>query len=324
LRVKVEIQTGAPLRSAQRLAGRDVAERLAGAGAGLRQHQVRNALDLPRLEGGGGGRGVVGLLRPLLRPLPQDVAQARPRLGRRDALRGGGRRRGRFLPFRQAAPDAQRVEGGLRAGLAEGGENALRPGPAGGIPHPGGERGGVAVERQAAPGREVAQHPRRHLRQQGGHRLVIRGRVHLQRQGEASRRRRGRAGRHAEGEQLQQVAGRLEGRDAEAPGGGRRMDEQGRRAVEVPVELHGRHAQHLPLRRQQDGGALAGDQCGGCGQEKPRSWARGPGSRHGHGGQCDGPAGTKKDPGRRMAADRAGRALALPPARGRAPLGAAL
>ena len=60
--------------------GREVAERLAGAGAGLGQHQMRIAAGLARREGGRGGAGVVRLARPLLGVRAEHRGEPRPRL----------------------------------------------------------------------------------------------------------------------------------------------------------------------------------------------------------------------------------------------------
>ena len=99
---------------------RQIAERLAGAGAGLRQHQMRIAAGLARREGGGGGAGIVRLARPLLGMRPQHRGEPRPRLGLRHRQRRGRRQRCRVLPLRQALPHPQRLAGrrGVRAGRA--------------------------------------------------------------------------------------------------------------------------------------------------------------------------------------------------------------
>ena len=61
------------------------AQRLADAGACFGEHDIGRQIVLPRLEGGGAGAGVVGLLRPRLRPLAQHFAQ--PTAGRLDRHR---------------------------------------------------------------------------------------------------------------------------------------------------------------------------------------------------------------------------------------------
>ena len=118
-------------------AGRgDVAERLAGAGAGLGEHDMRVAAGLARGEGGGGGGGVVGLARPLLGARPQHGGQPRPRLGGRDRVAGRRRQRRHFLPFRQPPPDPQRLAAGAApfarpARPAPAPPSPSRPGPSG-------------------------------------------------------------------------------------------------------------------------------------------------------------------------------------------------
>ena len=88
---------------------RQVAQRLAGAGAGLDQHQMRIAADFPRRERGGGGAGIIALARPLFGMRTQHGGQPQPRLGFGDRM-GGRRRQGRgVLPLRQFFPDLQRL-----------------------------------------------------------------------------------------------------------------------------------------------------------------------------------------------------------------------
>ena len=84
-------------------AGRcDIAERLAGARAGLSQHHIRIALRLPWREGGGSGIGIVGLAGPLLGMRTQDTREPDASLCGSHSMGGGRRRRGSVLPFRQA------------------------------------------------------------------------------------------------------------------------------------------------------------------------------------------------------------------------------
>ena len=100
--------------------GREIAERLAGSGARLGQHQMRIAFGLARPERGGGGAGVVGLAGPLLGMRAQNAGEAGAGFGFGDGMRGRRRRDGGFLELRQAAPDFQPVDrgGGVRAGPA--------------------------------------------------------------------------------------------------------------------------------------------------------------------------------------------------------------
>mgnify|MGYP003693536307 CR=1 FL=1 len=98
--------------------GRDIAQGLADAGAGLDQHDVGLVLLLARREGLAGGRGVVALGRRAPRPCwgrrrSSGPAAGAPRAARPAALPGGGVRR-RLLPLRQALPD---VEAGARPRL---------------------------------------------------------------------------------------------------------------------------------------------------------------------------------------------------------------
>ena len=61
--------------------GREIAQGLAGAGAGLGQDEMRIALGLARQECGGGGAGVVGLAGPLLGVGAEDLGQPGARFG---------------------------------------------------------------------------------------------------------------------------------------------------------------------------------------------------------------------------------------------------
>ena len=110
--------------------GGDVAEGLAGAGAGLGQDEVRVAALFARGEGVGDGGGVVGLARSGFCAVSEDGGQAGSGLVRGDAEGGGGRGWGQFLPFWQALPHPQRFVRRYCIGQAEGGEHRLGPAPA--------------------------------------------------------------------------------------------------------------------------------------------------------------------------------------------------
>ena len=208
--------------------GREIAERLAGAGAGLGQHQMRIAAGLARREGGGGGAGVVGLARPLLGVRSQHRGEPRPRLGLRHRMRRRRRQRCRVLPLRQALPDPQRLARRRRVRPAERGRDERRPAPAG-LAHAGREPRGVAVQRSVAALREPMQQRGGQFGQQRGlgFQPAVR-RLEVERQGEAARRRRGGARRQREGEQLQQIEGR-HAAQAEPAERRRRMHQQRRR-----------------------------------------------------------------------------------------------
>ena len=146
-RVKVLTQTAPWFFCAQTLAGREVAERLAGAGAGLRQHEFRVAAGFAGGERGGGGGGVVGLAGALLGVGAEHGGEPGAGLGLGDRQGGGRRQRRGVLPFRQAAPDFQGIGVGRGVGAVQRGEDERRPAPAGGA-HAGGECRGVAVQRR--------------------------------------------------------------------------------------------------------------------------------------------------------------------------------
>ena len=102
--------------------GREVAEGLAGASAGLGQHHMRIAADLPRREGGGGGAGVVALAGALFGVRAEHGGETLTGLGFRDGVGGWRGLRGGVLPLRQLLPDFQRLVRGRRrrAGRARG------------------------------------------------------------------------------------------------------------------------------------------------------------------------------------------------------------
>ena len=88
---------------------RDIAQRLAGAGAGLGQHRARHARHLAWRKGHRRRRGIVGLGGTFLGGRAQHLGQARAGLGRIDRLAAGGRFGRMFLPFRQTFPHLERA-----------------------------------------------------------------------------------------------------------------------------------------------------------------------------------------------------------------------
>ena len=211
--------------------GRDVAQRLAGAGAGLREDEGGLALHLARGEGEGGRGGVVRL---------GGARSRRPRRGFRPGARGlrgrhgvgaGRGRGGRLLPVRQAAPDLQRVGRGARVGwpraartLAAQGQSAASRRRAASMP-------ASRLQRGVAGGGEAAEEVRRDLRQQdrrrprrpSGGRGPARapGRAAWgRRAGRAGRRRRARAGRRRRGRGRCPGGARWRGRGRGSAGAG--------------------------------------------------------------------------------------------------------
>ena len=249
---------------------RDITQRLAGAGAGLRQHQMRIAALLAWGEGLGGGPGIVGLPGPLLGLRPQDLRQPAARLRLADRI---GRRRGqrrRILPFGQPPPDLQRLRRGRRIGPAERGGDIRRPAPAARA-HLRGQSRGVAVQRQHPGGGKMVQQRQRDLRQRGGQVLQVAAeRIEIQHQRQPARRRRGRAGRHGEGEQFQQVetGQRLHAEPAQR---GRRVHQQGRlQGAQPGRDLLRTAGEELAVHRQDRGAAVSGDHRGSLRQQDPR------------------------------------------------------
>ncbi|UZO97950.1 Hypothetical protein RMHFA_05761 [Roseomonas mucosa] len=251
--------------------GGDIAQGLARAGAGLGQHDMRGAGHFPRREGQGSGGGEIRLGGALLGIGPEDLGEAAAGLGGGNGQRAGGRGRGAVLPVRQAAPDLQRIGGRARILLAQGGHHGRGPGPVHPFPQPGGEDGGVAVQRQVPCGGEAAEDQRGEFGEQDGGGFVVRRHLLPQRHGEAARRRRGGLGRQGEGEELQQVIGHREGRQAEAARRGRGVDEQRRRQVsQAPGQVGGGNHVQLAIRGQDRGLAEARDQGRCLGQQEAR------------------------------------------------------
>ena len=109
--------------------GRDIAQRLAHAGAGLGQDELRLALAQPRREGRGDRRGIIGLLRARLGAFAQQLGQAPARLARLDRLAAGRRGRGVVLPFRQLLPDIEAAAMAAGRLQPQCGDHRRAPGP---------------------------------------------------------------------------------------------------------------------------------------------------------------------------------------------------
>ena len=195
--------------------GRQIAEGLAGACAGLRQHQMRVAAGLARRECGGRGAGVVRLARSLLGVRSQHGGKPRPRLGFRHRERRRRRQRCRVLPLRQALPHPQRLAGRCRVRPAECGGDERRPAPAR-LAHAGCQPRRIAVQRDIAALGEAMQQGSGQIGQQRRRGFHAVRRLEVERQGETARRRRGGARGQRKGEQLQQI----ERRDAAQTRGG--------------------------------------------------------------------------------------------------------
>ena len=243
---------------------RDVAEGLADSGAGFRQHHVGLRLRLHRVECRACRGGVVGLLRPGLRAVAQQVREALARgpRGHRVVPRRCGRRA--LLPFLEPGPDG---EGALVVGAARArrcaaaglqrGDHRIAPGPAGArhracdsrrVPGacetrrrrrvPGACEIGRRQRAEQASGRGV----------QGG-RFVLRalGQREAERAREPAHRRHREPRRVHEGEELQHVERRERG-EAEPADDRLRVADVGRRArrgqalARLPVGEPGEHA----------------------------------------------------------------------------------
>ncbi len=234
--------------------GRDVAEGLAGAGAGLGEHEVRIAAHLARGKRRRGGAGVVGLAGPLLRVRAEEVGKPGARLGLPDRVGRRWWRRRRLLPFRQMLPDLQRL--GRRRGvrLAECRQDERRPRPRR-APTPaqqGSQAGGVAIERDLPPRGQPAQQAGRQRRQHRRLGLQSRRRqVMVERQRQPSRRRGGRPCGQDKSKQLQQVERRQVPQTEPAKGRWGMHDERRRQPTQPLGDGVRRQQQKLAVRRQQ-------------------------------------------------------------------------
>ena len=263
--------------------GRDVAQGLADAGAGLGEDQVGRAGLGARGEGLTDRRGVVRLLRARLGLGAEKLGQARPGLGGGDRFVPGRRRRGLVAPAGQAGPDVETTSlarggppgggacGGVQSRLAEGGEHARAPGPAR-AGHGPGDAGRVAVAFPAARA-QLAQERTGGPAQGGGGAFQAVRLGQAEGRGQAAGRRRAEGGRPDEGVELEQVVG-AEGLDAE-PARGRASVAQKRRAGPRPLRRRrGREARGLALRGDPERLAQARDQDRRLGQEDA-AWALG-------------------------------------------------
>ena len=111
---------------------RDIAQRLADAGAGLGQHDLRLVGRLARAEGGGDGGGVIRLLRPRLGVVAEQLRETLARLVRLDRLAARRRRRRALLPlvsFANHDPAGRLLRGAGRF-AASARQHRRAPGPA--------------------------------------------------------------------------------------------------------------------------------------------------------------------------------------------------
>ena len=125
---------------------RNIAERLAGAGAGLGKHHMRAPPRLPRCKGSSGGGGIIGLPRPLFRPRPQHRRQPGAYLSGADRQRRGRRRLRLVLPLRQSLPHPHGVNRRHRIGSSQRCQHEWRPRPAR-LSHPRRQSGRVPIAR---------------------------------------------------------------------------------------------------------------------------------------------------------------------------------
>ena len=249
---------------------RQIAERLAGSGAGLGQHEMRVAAGLARGERRRRGTGVVRLPRPLLRVRAQHVRQPRPRLGLRHRQRRRRRQRRGVLPLRQALPDPQRFARGRGVRATERSGDERRPAPAR-LPHARRQPRRVAVQRDVAALRQAVQQGGDQFRQQ--RRLGFQAaawRFKVERQRKPARRRRGRARRQSEGEQLQQIECRHAAQTEPAERGRCMHQERRRQVTQMGRGSRHRQQQQFAVGGEDCGAAVAGDDGRRVGQSDPR------------------------------------------------------
>ena len=186
------------------------------------------------------------------------MAARRARASAGDRMRGGRRQRRHLLPFRQPAPDPQRLGRRAGAGCAAAPRRThRRPAPAG-LAHARCQRRRLAVERRARPAasRASSASARSGSSDAGG--LQAAADVDIQRQGKAARRR---APPRAPAARRRTVpAGRGRAlRAAEPAQRGRRMHQQRRRqGPQQPRRLVGRQRQQFAVRRENGGAAHPG------------------------------------------------------------------
>ena len=208
---------------------RDVAEGLADAGAGLRQHHAGMLLLVHGVEGGARSRGVVGLLGPGLGGVAEQQREPLPRRGGRHRVVSRRWRRRALLPVLEPGPDGERARlarrpraRGRPPARRQRGEHRIAPGPAGAI-HGAGDGGCLPAACEARP-----REGREELPGGGeqGLRLVLAGlgQGEPERAGETAHRRHGEPRRVDEGEELQQVERREAGQSQPAGGGPRVAD----------------------------------------------------------------------------------------------------
>jgi len=181
----------------------EVAERLTDPGAGLGHHHMRLAGPFARLEGARGGRGVIGLARPVLGLRAQHVREPAAGFLRLDRAVGGLRLRRELGPERQPIPDSEAGPAGRPAlRHAERRQHERPPEPAGF------RRVARQVGRRAARvlhASELGEQRAGRAEQRLGSALQRCGAGQAGGVGEAVRRRQAELRRAHEGEQLQQV-----------------------------------------------------------------------------------------------------------------------
>ena len=189
--------------------GRDIAQGLADAGAGLDQHDMGFAFLLARRKGCAGGRGIVALGRPGLGHVGagrDEMGQAQSRFARFDGLAAWRRCGRRLFPYGQALPDIEaRAGAGFAAPFidAERVQHRIAPAPSATghgqrrFLHFGRSEGSHVVELVEQRARELGQ---------GGHLLLgRRGDFEAERLAQAAHGRQAEARRSHEGEEFEQV-----------------------------------------------------------------------------------------------------------------------
>ena len=260
---------------------REIAERLARAGAGLGQHQDRVTPPFARREGRGRRVGVVGLAGTRLGARAEQVGEAGAGEFRRHRMRGRRRPRCRLLPRRQAPPDRERVAAPRRRACpGERRQHRTRPRPSGGCQQ-GRERGRLRAGRcRRAPRQRVEQRVRdqRQRRRLG---FGVGRHRETEREREPARRRRRRDGRPHEREQFEQVE-RRETRETEPPRDQRQMhDQRRRRAPKRGPRRVGGEMQELAILGQQHRPRVPRDKSGHGGRTIGHLPEHGGGGRRG-------------------------------------------
>ncbi len=228
---------------------REIAQRLADAGAGFREHDGGAVLACPRRERRRQGGGVVGLARPRFGVGAQQVGEPAPRLILLDRRVAGGRRRRVLGNLRQAAPRLKAAR--TRRHARQRGLDEASPRPARGR-HRAGDRGRLGIARLG----ERTQQGSGDARQRQGFGRASGRALEPDRVGEAARGRHAELRRPREREQLEHVEA-AQARQIQPPRQGARVADQRRRACDAPSRRRRLELLELAVGRQEQGQARA-------------------------------------------------------------------